>query len=237
MSNSQKTILWDFDGTLIQFASWRGALMAVLDELEPGHNIDQEQIRPFLRDGFPWHKPDEPHLHLSTPDAWWANLEPLFMRAYQGVGFTAERAQILAKHVRKHMLDPGRYIMFDDTMPVLKCLKENGWRNVILSNHMPELPDVVKALELSRYIDACFVSAITGYEKPNPQAFRLVLESINYPEIIWMVGDNLLSDIKGAEAMGIPAILVHNIDTGGVKYQANDLSGAAKIIEENYQSH
>jgi len=233
ISRSQPTILWDFGGTLVHFTNWRGALMDVLDEYEPGHGIDQEQIRPLLRDGFPWHKPEESHLHLSQPEAWWANLEPLFVKTYQRVGFNTKRSRFLAKQVRRHMIDHRRYILYEDTIPVLKYLVENGWRHVILSNHMPELPEVVKALGLSQFIEACFVSAVTGYEKPNPEAFRIALSALGNPGAIWMVGDNFISDIKGAETAGIPAILVHSSEPGDVKYRANNLFDAAKIIREN----
>lgn len=232
----RKTILWDFDGTLVQFTSYRRAMMDVLDECEPGHDIDQEYIRPFLKDGFPWHRPEEPHPHLSEPEAWWTNLEPLFARAYNGVGFSDRRARELAKKVRKYMINPQRFIMYDDAIPVLSRLKEGGWRNIILSNHMPELPDVVKALNLSRFIEVCITSAVTGYEKPNPQAFRIALSASGYPETVWMIGDNIISDIKGAEAMGIPAILVRRPETDSVKYNAATLFEAEKIINEtNYE--
>ncbi len=233
MASVKPTIIWDFDGTLVHFASWRIALMDALDECEPGHNIDQEQIRPFLRDGFPWHRPDEPHTHLKTPEAWWSELKSLFIGAYQGAGIEYERAREIAGQVRKHMTDPNRYILYDDTTLTLASLKENGWRHIVLSNHMPELPEIIQSLGLSRYIDMCLTSAVTGYEKPNPQAFRIALESADYPETVWVVGDNPLSDIKGAEASNIPAILVHSQPTENLKYYAENLLDIIKIIDNN----
>jgi putative hydrolase of the HAD superfamily len=114
---------------------------------------------------------------------------------------------------------------------VLVALKKAGWRHVILSNHVPELSDIVNGLRLSPYIDDCISSGATGYEKPNPQAFKLAIFKAGNPETAWMVGDNLLSDIRGAEAMGIPAILVHIVKPDGIKYYAPDLRGAAAIIK------
>jgi putative hydrolase of the HAD superfamily len=228
----KKVVLWDFDGTLVAFTSWRYAIMDVLDEFEPGHKIDSEQVRPFLRNGFPWHRPDEPHHHLAGPDAWWQALEPLFASAYQGVGFDRERAAELAGQVRRYMVQPQRYALFEDTLPVLVGLQEKGWRHIILSNHMPELPAVVTGLGLSRYLDGCITSAVTGYEKPNPKAFANALTVAGNPEVVWMVGDNLISDVKGAEAAGIPAILVRNPPEGEVRFTAGDLSEAAKIITD-----
>ncbi len=229
--SGQKTIFWDFDSTLVQFTTWRVAIMNVLKEYEPDQYVDEEQIRPFLRDDFPWHKPEEPHLHLSQPEKWWANLELLFARAYRGVGFNAERAAVLAKQVRKHMVNPKRYILFDDTIPVLTDLKNNGWRHVILSNHIPELPYIVSSMELSPLIDLCITSAATGYEKPNPQAFKIALSLAGNPKTVWMVGDNPVSDVQGAEKQGIPAILVRNPPDAAVKYSAQNLWGAMRIIE------
>jgi putative hydrolase of the HAD superfamily len=236
-----KVIFWDFDGTLVPFTSWHLAVIDVLNECEPGHHIETEQIRPFLRDGFFWHRPEEPHLHLNNPDRWWQALEPLFIKCYQGIGYADKRAKELAGQVRQQMIKPERYSLYNDTIPVLSALKENDWKNVILSNHMPELPDVVEKLGLYRYIDLCITSAATGYEKPNTQAFLNALSLADNPTKVWMVGDNMVSDIKGAEAVGIPAILVnvphvHSnqvADMKDIHYQAADLTGAVKIIEEN----
>lgn len=236
-----KVVFWDFDGTLVSFSSWRFEIVDVLNECDPGHHIDADQPRPFLRNGFPWHRPEEPHTHLANPDSWWKALEPLFARCYQGLGYSVERAAELAMRVREQILKPERFSLFEDTITVLAVLREAGWRHVILSNHVPELSDIVNGLGLSPYIDDCISSGATGYEKPNPQAFRLALALAGNPEQAWMVGDNMVSDIKGAEAVGIPAILVnvphvHNnqvADIKDIRYQAADLTGVVKIIEEN----
>jgi putative hydrolase of the HAD superfamily len=233
MAQNRGVIFWDFDGTLVRFTSWRFALIDVLNECDPGHNIDPEQIRPLLRGGFPWHRPEEPHLHVCNPDDWWKALEPLFSRCYKGVGYTDERAGELARQVRKQMIKPERYTLYDDTVSVLVDLKERGWRHIILSNHIPELPDVVKALGLFRYVDFCIVSAATGYEKPNPQAFSNILSLAGNPRRVWMVGDNIASDVRGAENAGIPAILVHTQPVEPVKYFAATLSDVHKIIEDS----
>lgn len=234
MVKANRTILWDFEGTLVTHpVLWRGALKEALDEYEPGNTIDAEQLRPFLSTGFPWHKPEEPHLHLSTPGAWWSNVEPIFSRAYNGVGLGANRAQELARHVRKYIIDPQRYLVYEDVIPVLKRLNEIGWRHIILSNHVPELPTIVKALTLSPCIDLCISSANTGYEKPNPEAFRIALSISGNPEKVWMIGDSINADISGAEAVGLPAILVRNNPEENVKYFARDLIEAIAILEAN----
>lgn len=66
MTDAPPTIIWDFDGTLAYRPDrWSGAMMQVLDEHLPGHDIEICQIKPYLEDTFPWHAPDQPHPHLS----------------------------------------------------------------------------------------------------------------------------------------------------------------------------
>ena len=58
------------------------------------------------------------------------------------------------------------------------------------------------------HLAAIFNSAQTGYEKPHPQAFRNVLAWLPEPEAVWMIGDNYTADVLGAQAVGLPGILV-----------------------------
>ena len=77
-SEVEKIILWDFEGTLVDRPGrWRSALIEVLDLNEPGHQVDYDQIRPYLKDGLPWHRPDEIHTECNESSSWWASLKPL----------------------------------------------------------------------------------------------------------------------------------------------------------------
>jgi len=121
MNNLKSIIFWDFEGTLVNRPGlWRSALMEVLDENEPEHQVNMEQIRPYLRDGFPWHRPEESHTHLSTSKDWWSQMEQVFTHAYQGAGFDRNRAEELATLVRKYFINPNRFILYEDTIPSLK---------------------------------------------------------------------------------------------------------------------
>ena len=52
-------------------------------------------------------------------------------------------------------------------------------------------------------------SAVLGYEKPHPRAYTTVLQAMG-PDLstVWMIGDSFTADVLGAEAAGIPAVLV-----------------------------
>jgi FMN phosphatase YigB (HAD superfamily) len=208
----QKTILWDFDGTLAHRPGmWRGCLVEILDEHEPGHGVASADLRPYLRNGFPWHRHETPHPELSSPEAWWGAVEPLLAGAYAGVGITPPRAQELAHLARERYVDPTRvWAVFDDASVALSRLSDAGWRHVILSNHAPELETLVRGLGLSRHIELVLTSATTGYEKPHPDAFESARRAAGDPSTLWMIGDNVEADVWGAEAVGIPAILVRS---------------------------
>lgn len=72
-------------------------------------------------------------------------------------------------------------------------------------------------------------SARTGYEKPNPKMFAAALALAGTPERVWMVGDNPTADIAGAQAAGIPSILVRNAsDAGGPPLTLHDAAATIR---------
>jgi putative hydrolase of the HAD superfamily len=68
-----------------------------------------------------------------------------------------------------------------------------------------------------------------GFDKPNPEFFRHVVGIYDYPDEVWMIGDNPVADVAGAEAVGHQAILVRTSATN-VRHRAPGLVEAAEII-------
>jgi putative hydrolase of the HAD superfamily len=229
-----RLLIWDFDGTLAHRrgeTGWSILLAEALDAEEPGHPHAAETFRPHLRDGFPWHRPDVPHPELCEPDAWWASVRPVLARAYEAAGYVPARALQLADAARRLYVDPTvGWALFDDTFPALERLSEAGWAHAILSNHVPELRDIVAGLGLDEVVAFVSCSAETGYEKPHAQAFASVVDALR-PREAWMVGDNVVADVLGAEAVGIPAVLVRRPDPRAVRY-ADSLAGVEPFLSE-----
>ena len=223
-------VLLDFDGTLaMRPGLWTGCVMEVLGELEPDHAIEESVVRAGLRAGFPWHRADEPHPQLCQSEAWWAPVQELIARAVLAGGLPEQRARAVAAAARERFADPSRgWQLFDDVIPALDRLAAAGWSAIVLSNHIPELEGIVAGLGLSERIEMVFSSALTGYEKPHPNAFRMALRSAGAPRAVWMIGDNPIADVRGAEAVGIPAILVRT--QASVKRRVEGLEQAASLI-------
>jgi putative hydrolase of the HAD superfamily len=225
VSSGRGLLLWDFDGTLARRPGmWRGCLLEVLDAHEPGHGVSEQAIRDALRDGFPWHRPEQPHQHLNDPTEWWSEVEALMARSYQSAGIEPARSRQLAREAHLLYVDHRRgWQLYEDAVAVLRGLRAEGWRSVILSNHVPELADLVAALGLGDFVEDVITSAAIGYEKPHPQAFATARAIAGDADEVWMVGDNPVTDIAGAEAVGIPAIRVHG-EPGSGRW-SRDLQG------------
>jgi len=232
-----KLLIWDFDGTLgyREGGAWTASLFEVLQCEAPESGVGFEQLRVHMQSGFPWLEPEVPHLHLSTAELWWAALEETFARAYRRVGFEAVQAQTMARKVRSTYLNPARWRRFDDVVPVLDALTADSWTHVILSNHVPELPDILQAVGLTAHFARVFNSADLGYEKPHPRIFELALDEMLVGEIgcgagnVWMIGDSYRADVQGAEAAGIPAILVRRYHPDAPRFAETLVEVSAKL--------
>jgi putative hydrolase of the HAD superfamily len=133
---------------------------------------------------------------------------------------------------RARLCDSRAWRLYDDAIPTLTRLAAQGWSHQILSNHVPELGDLVRALGLAQVVQAVHCSALTGYEKPHPEAFRGALRAFPPDADVWMVGDNLEADVLGAEACGIRAILVRGADARAARC-TEGLSGVERILNGN----
>ncbi len=230
MTINAPLLIWDFDGTLAwREGLWSGCVLEVLDEHEPGHGASLEALRALLSGRFPWHRHESPHPELAEADAWWEALTPLLSGAMAGCGIDERRARELCPAVRERFVDARRvWRLFADSRGALETARAAGWRNAILSNHVPELAALAGALGIAGLVEEVFSSAVTGYEKPHPEAFRMVLRRFGGPSRRWMVGDNPHADVAGAEALGIPAVLVRS--EAGVARRAPDAAAAVRMI-------
>lgn len=222
-------ILWDFDGTLGErLGGWSGLLVEALDADMPGHTFTAGDFHTHLLSGFPWQAWQVAHPDWQTAEVWWTNLHPILAGAYTHVGLEPGRAATLAEAARRRYPDPSRFVLYDDTVPALRLLAAHGWQHAILSNHVPELTEIVAQTDLADLVRWVISSAICGFEKPHPGAYTHAQTVIGEP-IAWMVGDNPDCDVIGARRAGFCALLVRQ-DDGQTRPFASDLAHASEII-------
>jgi putative hydrolase of the HAD superfamily len=112
-----------------------------------------------------------------------------------------------------------------DARPALTRLRELGLMLVCVSNWDVSLPDVLERAGLGGLLDGVISSAAAGARKPDPAIFRAALELAGCePDEALHVGDTPEEDIAGAQAAGIPALL---LDRAGTNKAAQQRRGSA----------
>jgi putative hydrolase of the HAD superfamily len=71
---------------------------------------------------------------------------------------------------------------------------------------------------------------VTAATQPHPRSFDGVLAALGGADAAWMVGDNPEADVRGAEAVGLPAIPIRG-PKRGARHRCEDLYGIVDIVE------
>ena len=125
--------------------------------------------------------------------------------------------------------EAARYILFEDTVPALQRLATAGIASIIVSNHIWTLPEIVQDRGLGSLVATTVTSARCGYRKPHPAIFDAALQLTSArPEEIVMVGDSVSADVRGAEAVGMHAVL---IDREGTRSVPGDVRVVRSLLD------
>jgi putative hydrolase of the HAD superfamily len=118
-------------------------------------------------------------------------------------------AAIDTEALTEALLDSLRFTPYPDAAPALAEMREAGALIAVVSNWDCSLSGVLAEVGLGGAVDAVVVSAEAGVSKPDPRIFELALERLrrNAAEAL-AVGDSLETDVAGAEAARIRAVLL-----------------------------
>ena len=108
--------------------------------------------------------------------------------------------------------------LYDDTLPVLRELKERGYTTGIVSNtpwgSAPELwRSELNRLGLTELLDDCTFCGDAGWRKPDARVFLRATHNLDVEcDDCMFVGDDLRWDVEGSSNLGMRPVL---IDRGG----------------------
>jgi putative hydrolase of the HAD superfamily len=123
---------------------------------------------------------------------------------------------------------------YPESEDVMQELRAMGLPLYAVSNWDIQLTRVLNSLGWTGYFDGVVVSAVLGVEKPEGEIFEeaLRVSGVERDRVVH-VGNDLVTDVKGASTAGLDTVLVDR--RGGVKgsgatYVIPDLSGLPEIV-------
>lgn len=215
-----KVILWDFDGTLgYREGNWEETIFELVDDMKLKTTANFDLVSKLLQSGFPWHEPQKNFTSLIECNAWWEYVMPKFIEIYTSLGFNKFDATLKANQVPKQYAKLEKWKLYDDAIINLSKLENLHWKNILVTNNIPDFPIILNYLNLNKYFKTVFVSSIMGYNKPHPLIINGYLETLPNNTKIIVIGDREESDIMFAKAIHVEGILVRsNINSQSKKF-------------------
>jgi len=125
-----------------------------------------------------------------------------------GLDISREQARGLLEAIYVSGIEGGK-AAFDDAAPVLSTLRDRGFRLAVVTNRAiggERFRADLRDAGLDIGWDAEAVSVEVGYLKPHPALFEFALNALQLKASqALMVGNSLVEDIAGAQALGIAA--------------------------------
>jgi putative hydrolase of the HAD superfamily len=126
---------------------------------------------------------------------------------------------------------PRMYVAYDDALPALRELWLRGLKLAAVSNTWPAMPKVLMALGFDEYLGYWVISEFLGVEKPDPAIFERALDIAGVePARAIHVGDELTTDVEGALAVGMRAVLLDRRGSANAAVRAPVIRSLAELL-------
>ena len=231
-----KAVLFDMYGTLAGFDPPREQIQAQAVE-KFGLTVTTEGIDAgyHLADEFMTRQNATKPVRTMNGNAQWAFFSRFEQLVLQGAGHDVDlgMAGDIWAEVRKQEY---KIALFPDVISGLGRLRELGFRVGVVSNMNASADRLCDDMGLTGHVDFAVTSGETGVEKPDPLIFETALlkAGVEAGEAA-LVGDQLESDIYGAENVGIQPILIDRYN-GHPDYKkhprATDMESIVALILE-----
>ena len=197
------TILWDVDGTLLDFlAAEKAAMQSLFQELQLGTCTEGMIERYSKINRSYWERLERGE--ITKPEVLVGRFEEFF--ASEGIDIS-----IASEFNQKYQLRLGDTIVYrDDSLNLVKSLKGKVKQYVVSNGTIIAQTKKLRLSGIGEWMDDIFLSEELGAEKPNIRFFEQVFDKIGVPkkDQVLIVGDSLTSDICGGNNAGHSYLLV-----------------------------
>lgn len=225
------TILWDVDGTLLDFiAAEKAAIKTLFKEFNLGECSD-EMIRRYSEiNKTYWQRLERGEITKQEV------LVGRFKEFFKSEGIDIS---VVEEFNSLYQLRLGDTIVYhDDSLEIIKSLQGRVRQYVVSNGTVEAQSKKLRLSGLGELVDGIFLSEHIGVEKPNIEFFDKVLEEIKPADrsSILIVGDSLTSDIQGGNNAGIVTCWYNPLgdkapDKYRIDYEISDLHQIYEIIE------
>ncbi len=193
-----KYILWDIDGTVLDFhAAERNAIKTLFKEFNMGE-CTEEMLKMYSEINAKYWLMLEKG-EMTKPEI----LIGRFREFFENIGADTSLCEELNK---AYQLALGDTIEFVGNAKEILLSQKGKYIIAAVTNGTKIAQDKkLRASGLDKIFDAIFISENVGYEKPNKEFFDYVFKTLNIKdksEVI-IIGDSLTGDIKGGYMAGI----------------------------------
>ncbi len=136
--------------------------------------------------------------------------------------FNVEMGEEITQYSDQLFLEYLPELLNDNIIPMLSNLRERGYTLNLSSNtgfiEGHTLQKALEQLNMLHYFSFCIYSDQVGASKPSASFFQEVYKKVNVAkDEVLHIGDNPITDYKGALAFGFRALLINN------NYSLNDI--------------
>lgn len=205
-------VLFDMGGTLVDYPvpSWPVIAGRCLEGVY-GYLVRRERDLPPPAAAVPG--PEEAHARRPTPAPDTALPHRIMLALRRMVRSLSGRTlPRMAEACARPLVASAR--LFDDSLPVLRTLKDRGYRLGLVSNTPWGTPDYlwenqVQRFSLEPYFEVRLFSSVFGLRKPDARIFQAALDGLGVPAArAVFIGDNPEADILGAAGAGMRTVLI-----------------------------
>ena len=193
-----KVILWDIDGTLLNFEeAEKAAIRACFASHDMGTCSDEMLKRYSAINRKYWEALERGE--LTKPEV----LVGRFREFFEKENLPVEKAESFNEEYRVRLGDT--VVFCDNGFELVQKLSGKVKQAAVTNGTKVAQDKKLHKSQLITLLDDIFISDVLGVEKPNAAFFEIVFERIgNYKkEEILIVGDSLTSDIRGGNNAGI----------------------------------